>query len=308
MHYSIPWEPTGKTEVTHELFDVLLLEEEIDESQFRSKEENERAKNRANLLEIEMPHKLSVEASSIGLDLEFEPTITVNENQTQGVLMRDKNGNLWVVENEKSPPIYVPKCEDSTLIGTKVYVILDQRKDGKRSGKLLPPSQQLRQQQALQQQLEQQQLEEQREQLQKQQRELQKQQQLQQQLRLLEQQRQIDLRKQQEQALQQQSQNTDLACTLMKDKAGHYWALSSASPSSAQKYVFIHPNDLNGAKEGENVRVQLHERADGKLSGLVVLGQSLPSQSQPSASTPSATNSQSSDQKMCVPIYLFYAF
>jgi len=60
--------------------------------------------------------------------------------------------------------------------------------------------------------------------------------------------------------------------TLVQDVKGNHWVKLNASEGSAAKsaLVFIHPKDLKGAVPGTEVTAQLHERSDGKLSGVIV--------------------------------------
>ncbi len=70
---------------------------------------------------------------------------------------------------------------------------------------------------------------------------------------------------------------------LQVDKKGNHWAVSRDPISSRALYVFIAPKDLNGAQPRDHVRVELHNRADSKLSGRVIAAEQLPNleQSQP---------------------------
>lgn len=68
---------------------------------------------------------------------------------------------------------------------------------------------------------------------------------------------------------------------LQVDKKGNHWAVLRDSTSNRALYVFIAAKDLNGAQALDHVRVELHSRADSKLSGRVISHTASNEQSQP---------------------------
>lgn len=154
MKFEIQWESSGLTDVDDELFDPLIIEEEINEESYKT----------------ELDEKLAAEAKESEEDLsaaleklEFPSHNDLTESNKpsvptiEGILRADLKGNFWVLDTPNSSnPIYIPpNCVSSAQSGDRVAVVLDLRKDTKRSGKVvsvLPPVNLEQQQQEKQQQ------------------------------------------------------------------------------------------------------------------------------------------------------------
>lgn len=64
-------------------------------------------------------------------------SVTLAQQQMIGVLRRDNNGHFWAVPEDGTTPVFVPANNlQSSSESDTVLVQLDQRKDGKRSGKI----------------------------------------------------------------------------------------------------------------------------------------------------------------------------
>ena len=72
-----------------------------------------------------------------------------------------------------------------------------------------------------------------------------------------------------------------LSGVLQMDKKGNHWIVSRDPISSRSLYVFVAPNDLDGAHPQDHVRVELHTRVDSKLSGRVIARDPATDQAQP---------------------------
>eukprot|EP01127_Copromyxa_protea_P014743 TRINITY_DN4159_c0_g1_i1.p1 TRINITY_DN4159_c0_g1~~TRINITY_DN4159_c0_g1_i1.p1 ORF type:complete len:1135 (-),score=208.60 TRINITY_DN4159_c0_g1_i1:144-3341(-) len=252
MKFEIEWESSGLTDVDDELFDPLIIDEEINEEKFIVEQEK-------RLLEenhSDSDHEFS--------KLEF-PSMDKSDNNplmTEGVLRPDSKGNYWVLESSNTAnPIFIPgNSLANAKAGDRVSVLLDVRRDSKRSGKIVTvlPKKAKHSHSGdhhLQTKLE-------------------------------------GLKQSLNSSSNSSSHSSPargrgppvvtqmggdanytgehkLVGKLKIDLNNNAW-ISHRAPSGQDLLVYVPANQTNGARDGDDVSFVFHERSDGKLSGTVV--------------------------------------
>lgn len=133
MKFEIEWEASGLTDVDDDLFDPLIIEEPINEDAYQAELQEAEGEKEDPLTELD---RLEFPSHS-----HRAPEV---EKGIEGVLKADMKGNFWVLDTPNtSNPIFIPaNSRLNARSGDRVSVVLDERRDSKRSGKIvaiLPP-------------------------------------------------------------------------------------------------------------------------------------------------------------------------